>query len=301
VGAWVEVEKGDRNTVFSGLGVVFGLRGTGDRLENHQRAASILRQSAGDPKQPPLQGSLAAVMVSGAGTEARCKPLGKGVSLDGGRLAMTYLRDRQGQVQSAAVGALRKTEGGAWAARAIPKSGGRSTLKLVPRYGWTDVGRAIYECLDRADLPWAVRMEKDGGVVLVAAKPFTAPEVMARIGEVRFYGVVREARILLHPARKAMEIFGPCPKLGRANIRMNRGGADTVRVVSGGRGNDFAVVEMRRQNRLLRVQTTRGIKDIVRVLDRLGASWTEVMGIVTWAVGADALKAEVTVVKEEKE
>jgi len=301
VGAWVTVEEGKKNAVLSGLGVVFGLRGTGDRLENHQRAASILRQSAGDTKPPPEEGSLAAVMVSGAGTEGRCKPLGKGVSLDGGHLAMTYLRDRQGKVQSAAVGTVSKAEKGAWSVRAIPKSGGRSTLKLVPRYGWTDVGRAVYECLERADLPWAVRLEKDGGIVLVAAKPFTAREVMARIKGVRFYGVVRETRVLLHPGRKAMEIFGPCPKLERANIRMNRGGADTVRVVSGGRGNDFSVVEIRRQNRLLRVRTTRGLADIVRVLDRLGTSWAEVTGILTWAAGADALKAKVTVVEEEKE
>ena len=86
-------------------------------------------------------------------------------------------------------------------------------------------------------------------------------------------------------------------RFARANIKF---GGD-FRVVSGGRANDFAVVEMRRENTLIRIRTSRKVRDVAVLLDRLGVAWDHLVQLLQWASGSDALDAQVVEHSEERD
>jgi hypothetical protein len=60
-----------------------------------------------------------------------------------------------------------------------------------------------------------------------------------------------------------------------------------------GAESDLAMVEVAREGRKRRIVTVRWLRQVVRVLDRLGTGYGEILKLLKMAAGAGVLKAEI--------
>ncbi len=271
----------------SGAGVVKGLKGTGDKGEAYNRAIEIFVEVAESANEMPLESTIAAVIVeSEGGDEARVMPMSKTSVLDGGELIMTYLRDGNGEVRSAAFGPVKKASGGSYTARAVPKQAGGGGVILKPRYPWPDPGDSARAAVS-AHPSYKANFEPDGLLRVSCGKEATVETVMKDIGKLEFKGTVKNARILTDMKAGAVTIFGKGVVFDKCNIRLG----NDIRVVSAGPKEDFAIVEIAKEGMIARVRTTRKAADVIRILDRLGVDLKEIAQILKWASDSGVLNA----------
>jgi flagellar basal body P-ring protein FlgI len=287
VGEWAGILR-EKTARLSGLGVVTGLGGTGDKGPAYQKALQVLVQSGGRPPTVPREGTIALCMVEALGESGRVKPLTAGVRLDGGGLGMTTLRDRAGEVHAAAVGTLGKGEKGVWTVKVIRKGVGKNTVILQPRFPWPELARALSERIASAPGGYRPRVE-DGRVLVRCPGETPAGKLLELVGPLKFYMTAEKPKIVLDRRAGRIRVLGKGVRFSRLNMRIG----DGLRVVSGGRANDFAVVEVSKKRGLVRVRTSRQVADVLRVLDRFGVTWGGIRQLLEWAESSQALPAGV--------
>ncbi len=273
----------------SGPSVVKGLKGTGDKGEAYNRAIEIFLEVVESAKEMPVEGDIAAVIVEWDGkSDAKVKPMWTGAVLEGGDLAMTCLRDRRGDVRAAALGRVEKSGSNAWTVKVLPRQTAAREFAIRPKYAWPDAGKAVFGGIKQSKAGSKAALDPDGSIRLAGDEKSTVESVAKELGKKSFSGRVEDPRIIVDPIAGAITIYGEGVCLDASNIRLGSG----VRVVSGGSANNFAVVEIQQKNRTCRIQTTRMIRDIVRVLDRMAVDLAEIGRILKWAYESKALAVE---------
>lgn len=286
VGEWMEPPV-QVSEACSGPSVVCMLKGSGDKGEAYNRAIEIFLEVVESAKEMPLEGDVAAVIVEykgGPGAEVR--PMVSGSDLTGGDLVMTCLRDGRGQVRAAALG---KVSGGpaTWTVKALPKQTAAREFLLKPRYSWPDAGKAAIGEIRKSAFGAGASLDSEGAIRIPGGGESTVESVIKGLGSIRFEGKVESPRIVIDTTAGTVDIYGEA-SLDAANIRLG----SAVRVVSGGPANDFAVVEAARDGVTYRIRTTRKIRDIVRVLDRMAVDIEGIERILRWAFDSKALAVE---------
>ncbi|GEM_PF-3145374 len=332
VGGFAAFSTGKRITV-TGVGVVVGLDGTGDRgpaFETalaHVDAHPDLRAPPGTKIEPGL---VALVMVEGRISEslgtaaglpgALVRPLGNASSLEGGLLLETGLLDAgTGEVYAVAAGPVlvrRVAEDGT--AVITPALGRvmnvlvkarhrpRDTLTLEVSPAWPAVLEGIGSSIREAFPAVTVRTDGPDRIrLLLPEDPLSVPDDL----EARVLGTVFRAgspglpRLLCDEQEAVFFAVGPAPYLGRGTLLLGQG----VRVMSlappGGsvppasKGaaveTDVAIVEVARGEGRRRIRTFRWVRDVVRVLDRLGVSYGGVKAFLVLAADMGILSAEI--------
>jgi flagellar basal body P-ring protein FlgI len=330
VGDFAAFAPGERKTV-TGVGLVVCLAGKGDRGDPY-KAAVEWAAGQGELRMPPEarieEGAVALVAVEAhldpaqgkaAGLAgASVRPIGNAESLEDGVLLWTDLVEaRTGDVWAAALGPVLTTtvDAGGNPVK-TPKLGrllqigvkGRAepggNRELVFRPAWPELLEASAAAIRAAFPSVEVRIRAPDRVALaLPADPLEAPEDFeTKVPALEFRAGSRGlSRVLLDEKGQAVIVVGERLRLGRGTFRI---GGD-VRVVSfggpgggasaeaGGGEEDLAMVEVTRDGRSRRIVTSRALRNVARVLDRLGVPFGEVKRLVEAAAEAGGLAAEV--------
>ena len=322
-GDFASFAAGERK-ILTGVGLAVSLAGTGDKGDAF-RAAMDWAAAQGELRMPPdaklEEGLIALVMIeahvfpamgSAAGLGgASVRPMGNAASLEDGVLLWTDLVDPgTGEVWAAAMGPILITTVDAQGTPLKTPTLGRllrigvkgrlepgARRELVFRPAWPDLLEAAAAAV-RAAFP-AVEAKlrlPDRLTLTLPADPLAIPEDL----ETRVLGLaVRPgskglARVLVDARVPALTVVGERLLLGRGTFLLGGG----TRVISfGGEGGgpeeeDLAMVEAVSGGRTRRILTTRSLRNVVRVLDRLGVPFDDLRRLVESAAASGALPAE---------
>jgi hypothetical protein len=192
------------------------------------------------------------------------------------------------------------------------RPGERRTFEIDP--AWPELLQAASEAVKKA-VP-ALRVEVQAPNVLhciLPDDPLAVPaDLSDRLAGVRFRaGSGLMTRILCSGKEKSFLVVGSRPFLGRGTFLLGEG----VKVVSmaapgrprppassgdPGAETDIAFVEVRTGERVRKIVTVRWVKQLVRVLDRLGVDWAEVVHLLEMASEAGQLRAEIVKLSPKK-